>query len=181
MESFVKYIEFHLLEKRAKLEPDEINKVVQFNIKRKQIIEQLIALLKQDEYEIGLVFEKITENVGMHISVPQDEIPRRCCITHEECVNGRIICLCENIDRSVLGTSSFQFYCRSDVVKYLRYFYFVQHFNFFVMMRIYETTVEERWGETKEQFMNNLQKQFDTAYAFLAELVRPLEFKHVVV
>jgi len=176
MESFVKYIEYNLLEKREKITANEVNDVVQFNIKRKQVIEQLIALLKQDEYEIGTIFEKITENVGMHISIPTDNVNRTCIVTHEECRNGRIVCLCENIDRSVLGTNSYNFYCRSDIVKYLRFFYFVQHFNFYVMMRIYETKVEERWGDSREQFMNDLSKKFDVAFEFLTELVKPLEF-----
>jgi len=75
-----------------------------------------------------------------------------------------------------MKSDSFQFYCRSDVVQYLRYFYFVQHFNFFVMMRIYESTVEDRWGETKEHFMNDLEQRFEVAFRFLMDLCRPLEY-----
>ena len=176
MESFVKYIEYNLLEKREKLETDEVNDVVQFNIKRKQIIEQLIALLKQEDYTLGNVFEKITQNVGMHISIPKDNVLRECAITKEKCRNGRVICLCENTDRSFISSNSFNFYCRSDIVKYLRFFYFVQHLNFYVMMRIYETKVEERWGKNKDFFVSDLQKKFDTAFIFLTELVKPLEF-----
>ena len=176
MESFVKYIEYHLLEKREKLSTIEVNEVVQFNIKRKQLIEQLIALLTKEDIVLGDIFKKITENIGMHIFISEEDKVDQCWITKDICSNGRIICLCESIDKSQMKTGSFQFYCRSDVVKYLRFFYFVQHFNFYVMMRIYETKVEERWGEKKEYFMNDLQKKFHVSFEFLKELVRPLEF-----
>jgi len=176
MESFVKYIEHHLLEKRERLTTVEVNNVVQFNITRKQMIDQLVALLTEQEVILGEVFQKITENIGMHIFIPAENKEQQCYITKDNCNNGRIICLCENIEKSNINTSSFQFYCRSDIVKYLRFFYFVQHFNFYVMMRIYETKVEDRWGEDKEQFMNELQKKYDVAFQFLSELVRPLEF-----
>lgn len=176
MESFVKYIEHHLLEKRERLTSTEVNAVVQFNIARKQLIEQLVALLKEQEVVLGEIYDKITKNIGMHIFIPADEKEQQCYITKDLCKNGRIICLCENIEKGNVNTGSFQFYCRSDIVKYLRFFYFVQHFNFYVMMKIYETKVEERWGENKEQFMNGLQKKYDVAFQFLTELVRPLEY-----
>ena len=178
MESFVKYIEYNLLEKREKLSPAEINEVVQFNIRRKQLLEQLIALLTSEEIILGDIFRRISKNVGMHVFRQTDQAVQQCWITKDECLNGRLVCLCESVDRRQMQSGSFQFYCRSDVVKYLRFFYFVQHFNFFVMMRIYETTVEERWGDNKKQFMNELEKKFEVAYAFLMELVRPLEFNH---
>jgi len=178
MESFVKYIEYNLLDKREKLSSEEVNKVVQFNIKRKQIIEQLIALLIKEEIILGEIFKMITENIGMHIFIPKDNSVQQCWITKDTCDNGRVICLCENIEKTSMRNESFQFYCRSDVVKYLRFFYFVQHFNFYVMMRIYETKVDERWGKNKDIFMNDLEKKFEVAYTFLMELVKPLEYNH---
>jgi len=165
------------LEKRERLTPEEVNEVVQFNINRKQLIEQLVALLVEQDVVLGEVFQKITENIGMHIFIPKDNNKEeQCYITKDVCSNGRIICLCENIEKGNMNAGSFQFYCRSDLVKYLRFFYFVQHFNFYVMMMIYETKVEERWGEDTEKFMKNLTDKYYVAYKFLSELVRPLEF-----
>jgi len=178
MEAFVKYIEYNLLEKREKLSHEEINKVVQFNIKRKQILEQLIALLSKDQIMLGEVFEKISHNIGMYVLIPKEDKEQQCYITKDLCTNGRVICLCENIDQTKLNNNnSVQFYCRSDVVKYLRFFYFVTHFNFYVIMRIYETTVEERWDQQK-LFFKDLEKKFEVAYTFLMELVKPLEYNH---
>ena len=177
MEAFVKYIEHNLLEKRERLTAVEVNTVARFNIKRKQLIEQLIALLLQKKIILGIVFQKISENIGMHIFIPKDNIEEQCYISKDMCKNGRMICLCENREKNQLGGGeSFQFYCRSDIVKYLRYFYFIQHFNFYVMMRIYETKVEDRWGAEKELFINDLTTKFDVAYTFLSEIALPLEF-----
>lgn len=176
MESFVKYIEQNLLEKREKLNPQEVNDVVQFNINRKQLIDQLVALLVESDIILGDIFKKIIENIGMHIFIHKENTTQQCFVTKEDCVNGRVICLCENIERTNINAGSFQFYCRSDIVKYLRFFYFIQHFNFYVMVRIYETKVEERWGKEKELFMNDLREKYNVAFKFLTELVRPLEF-----
>lgn len=179
MESFVKYIEYNLLERREKLTASEVHEVVQFNIRRKQLIEQLLALLLGEEIILGDILKKITENLGMHIFISPDQSPKECFISKHTCTNGRIICLCESVNRGQMKSGSFQFYCRSDIVKYLRFFYLIQHFNFYVIMRIYETKVEDRWGKkNKELFLNDLQKKFDVAYNFLMELVRPLEYNH---
>jgi len=181
MDAFVKYIEYHLLEKRDPLSMQEVNSVVQFNIHRKQLIDQLLALMNRHELLLGTIFEKIQTNIGMHISIAQNNIPRECFVTGDVVENGRIICLCENVKRSSVTGASFQFYCRSDVVKYLRFFYFVQHFNYYVMMRIYESTVQERWGENNKQFMDDLQLKYNTAFCFLRELIRPLEYNTVMI
>ena len=176
MESFVKYIENNLLEKRERLTPQEVTEVVQFNINRKQLVEQLVALLVEQDIILGDIFQKITENIGMHIFIPRGKETQQCFVTKEACINGRVVCLCENIENNNMNTGSFQFYCRSDIVKYLRFFYFVQHFNFYTMMRIYETKVEERWGDGKNGFMEDLTEKYEVAFSFLTELVRPLEF-----
>ena len=59
MDAFVKYIEYHLLEKRDPLSMQEVNSVVQFNIHRKQLIDQLLALMNRHELLLGTIFEKL--------------------------------------------------------------------------------------------------------------------------
>tara|TARA_B100000787_G_scaffold127299_2_gene96374 strand:- start:6472 stop:7020 length:549 start_codon:yes stop_codon:yes gene_type:complete len=130
--AFVKHIEYTLFDAVDELEPDVIQTVVQFNIRRKQLLEQLVALLNSHRMRLGEIFAACTGYMGMYDSFVDEEPGRKCYVSGVVCTKGRFVVFCEKIHRNGPNPSSFSFFVRSDIYKFVRFFYFIQHFNFFV-------------------------------------------------
>lgn len=174
---FVKHIEHNLLENRTPLTKKQMHQVVQFNVERKQLIDQLLSLLREQKTNIGKVFEQIQFYLGMHI-FKRPNVSDKCIISNTECSNGRYVCLMERISNTnqKIHTSadSFDFYVRSDFIRILKDFYLYQHFGYYVMVRIFETTVEERWQD--DSFCSELFEILQCCRKNLMLLIRPLEY-----
>ena len=156
LKCFVDKIEYDMLENREALTKLQLQNVVHFNIRRKQLAEQLIAVLTQEKTNIGKLFEDVTHYLGLFAFVRRDDTPYLCAVTNEQVPNGRHVTLVELLDAHSASPKSKEIYVRSDFLKWLRLFYIYFHFGFYVMSLVNTTTPEHR----DESFLKQLYEQF---------------------
>lgn len=168
---FVKSIERNVYEGYDALVPLEIQSVVQFNIHRKQLLEQLSYLLTTNKMALGSLFTKIPQYMGMYAMYVEEKSV--CSISGDECERGRFVVLCQKIQVNSADPDSYSFFIRNDIFKYVRFYYFLTHFNFYVTRLVLDTTHNERWQD--KRFIEDLYRKYTCAATVLMNLVIPLE------
>ena len=168
---FVRHVEHTILESKKGLTPNEIQDMVQFNIYRKQLLEQLTHLLVSNHMVLGKLFKLVPQYMGMYAMFVDRE--DTCYVTGDNCTRGRFVVLCEKLQSTTTAPNSFSFFIRNDVYKYVRFFYFVTHFNFYVTRLVVDTTTDALWGDNT--ILLDLHRKYQCATRTLMHLVIPLE------
>ena len=169
---FVKHIERSVLEGASALTPHQVQDVVQFNIQTKLILEQLTHLLLSHEMTLGRLFELVAQYSGMYAMYVEQE-DATCFVSGDRCSRGRFVVLCEKLQPNTPTSASFSFFIREDIFKYVRFFYFLRHFNFYVTRLVVDTTYDDRWGT--DEFVHDLHRKYQCATLHLMNLLVPLE------
>ena len=172
LKHFVLHIEHGILEGVSELKPHQIQDVVQFNINTKLILEQLTHLLSANKMALGRLLNLVAQYTGMY-AMCVDQDGSTCFVSRDQCTRGRFVVLCEKLAANTPTPSSFSFFIRDDIFKYVRFFYFMHHFSFYVTRLIVNTTHEERWGN--KGFLLDLHRKYTCATQHLMSLIVPLE------
>jgi hypothetical protein len=172
--SFLKHIEYTLLDANVEtLTPSEIQHVVQFNIRRKQLLEQLTHLLHSHCMTLGILFRYCSTYMGMYAMFVDSDFT--CFVSKDHCQYGRYVVFCQKLNTTEHTLpESVSLFLRNDIFLYVRFFYFITHFNFYVTRVVMDTTHDERWGPNST-IIGDLQRKYESAAQILMSLVIPLE------
>lgn len=171
LSNYVQHIEFLMVDGAEPLSNAAIQDVVHFNIYQKSLLEQLTHLLSSNHMTLGCIFSMISNYVGMYTTLIEDS-ELRCAVSGDKCTQGRYVVLCEKLSTCSPVPSSYSFFVRTDIFKYIRFFYFIQHFNFFVTRLLVNTTHADRY---QEDFLIDLHRKYLCATTHLMFLIVPLE------
>ena len=173
IQSFLKHIEYTLLDADVgTLTPTEIQHVVQFNIRRKQLLEQLMHLLQCNHMSLGVLFRYCSAYMGMYSMFVDSKFT--CFVSKDCCQYGRYVVFCQKLDTTHNLPESISLFVRNDIFLYVRFFYFITHFNFYVTRGVTDTTHDERWAPNSTIIVD-LKRKYESAAQTLMSLVLPLE------
>lgn len=174
LKSFLEHIELSVLESHSKeLAPSIIQDVVQFNIHRRQLLQQLSHLLVSHKMALGNLFSMIPHYMGMYAMYVGPNSTHRCYVSDMACSRGRYVVLCQKLQPNTPHSDSFSFFVRTDIFQYVRFFYFLTHINFYVTRLVLDTTYSDRWDHNG--FVDDLHRKYECATRTLMNLVLPLE------
>ena len=97
-----------------------------------------------------------------------------CFVSKDCCQYGRYVVFCQKLNTAHNLPESVCVFLRNDIFLYVRFFYFITHFNFYVTRVVVDTTHNERWAPDST-IISNLQRKYESAAQTLMSLVIPLE------
>ena len=169
MDKFVKMILFKLYENKEEPTNVEKHEIVNMNVYRKQLIDQVLALLKAQETNLYNLLSTIPNYLGMHIFECSGK--ETCDVSKTNCNHCRRIVLCNKMEDNIMIKDTETFVVRSDIVKIVRHFYTYNHFGFLVMLKLNDGAVIE------EAFIKDLNRKMETCERTLRSLIEPLRYR----
>ena len=169
MDKFVKMILFKMYENKENPTNLDKHEIVKMNVYRKQLIDQVLAILKTQETNLFNVLNVIPKYLGMHIFKTDKETV--CDITKTKCDHCRQIILCNKIGDDIMIKPNETFTVRSDVVKIIRHFYTYVHFGFLVMLKL------NNGDQVDKTFIEDLNTKMKACEQTLRSIIEPLRFR----